>query len=67
MIAILMMSAKLATPGLLKIKAFWNKVYDVIISLHETTNKISSLDSNYIHFLWFVSFLSMREVMTSIL
>ena len=26
-----MMSAELATPGLLKIKAFWNKSYDVII------------------------------------
>ena len=30
MVAILMMSAKLATPGLLKIKSFWNEGYDVI-------------------------------------
>ena len=31
MITILMMSSKLATPGLLKIKIFRNKDYDVII------------------------------------
>ena len=37
----------MATPGLLKIKALWNKVYDVIISVHEVTNKTLSLDSNY--------------------
>ena len=36
---ILMMSAKLATPGLLKIKIFWNKGYDVIILDYDTTNK----------------------------
>ena len=42
------MSAKLATPGLLKIKVFWNKVYAIIISLHDDTNKTSSLDSYYI-------------------
>ena len=43
-----MMSAKMATPGLLKIKVFWNKGYDVIISVHDVTNKILSRDSNYI-------------------
>ena len=32
MITILMMSAKMATPGILKIKVFWNKGYDVITS-----------------------------------
>ena len=34
MIAILMTSAKLATLGLLKIKVFWNKGYDDIISFY---------------------------------
>ena len=43
-----MMSPKMATPGLLKIKAFWNKVYSIKISVHDVTNKILSLDSNYI-------------------
>ena len=47
MVTFFMMSAKMAAPGLLKIKAFWNKVYDVIISVHEVTNKTLSLDSNY--------------------
>ena len=48
MVTILMMSAKMATPGLLKIRVFWNKGYDVIISVHDVTNKILSRDSNYI-------------------
>ena len=43
-----MMSAKMATLGLLKIKVFWNKGYDVIIFVHDVTNKILSRDSNYI-------------------
>ena len=47
MVTILMMSAKMATPGLLKIRVFWNKGYDVIISVHDVTNKILSRDSNY--------------------
>ena len=38
----------LATPGLLKIKVFWNKGYDVIISGHDVTINILSLESNYI-------------------
>ena len=33
MVAILMGSAKLASPGLAKIKVFWNEGYDVIISV----------------------------------
>ena len=41
MVAILIMSAKFATLGLLKIKVFWNKDYDV-------TSKIVSHESNYI-------------------
>ena len=43
-----MMSAKLAALGLLKMKLFSNKDYDVIISVHYVTNKILSFDSNYI-------------------
>ena len=39
MVAILMISAKLATLGLLKIKIFQNKCYDIIISVHEMTSK----------------------------
>ena len=43
-----MMSAKLATPGLLKIKMFRNKDYDVIILEYDVTNKVLSRVSNYI-------------------
>ena len=43
-----MMTAKLATPGLLKIKIFRNKGYDVTILDYDVTNKILSRDSNYI-------------------
>ena len=43
-----MMPVKMATPGLLKITVFWNKGYDVIISVDDVTNKILSRDSNYI-------------------
>ena len=38
-----MMSAKIATPGLLKVTVFWNKGYDVIISADDVTSKILSL------------------------
>ena len=51
MVAILMMSAKLATLGLLKIKLFQNKGYDVISFIHgvtNTMNQIISSESNYI-------------------
>ena len=44
---IFMMSAKMATPGLLKIKIFWKKAYYVIIFVHDVTNTILSRDSNY--------------------
>ena len=47
MTTILMMSAKLATSSLLKIKIFWNKGYEVIIPDYDVTNKILSRDSNY--------------------
>ena len=42
-----MMPTKLATLGLFKIKLFWNKCYDVIISVHDVTSKILSCDWNY--------------------
>ena len=48
MVVILMMSAKLATLDLLKIKVFWNKGYDVIIFVYDVINKNLSRDSNYI-------------------
>ena len=48
MVVILKMSAKLATPGVIQTKRFWNKSYDVIITVFEVTNKILSSDSNYI-------------------
>ena len=32
----------------LKIKVYWNKDYDFIISVHDVINKILSRDSNYI-------------------
>ena len=43
MVTILITSAKIASLGLLKIKVFWNKGYDIIIS-----NKILSCDPKYI-------------------
>ena len=54
MLAVLMMSAKLATLGLLKIRVFWNKSFNAIISAHEINNKNLSCDSNYIVdvFMW---------------
>ena len=43
-----MMSAQMATPDILKITIFENKGYDVIITVHDVTNKVWSRDSNYI-------------------
>ena len=43
-----MMSAKMATQGLLKITTFWSKGNDVIIPVDDANNKILSRDSNYI-------------------
>ena len=67
MVTNLIMSAKIATLGLLKIKVFWSKDYDVIISAHDITSKILARNSNYIVdvVMWpkFVNFyISMREV-----
>ena len=42
------MAAILMISGLLTIKVFWNKDYDVIIYVIELTNKILSRNSNYI-------------------
>ena len=48
MVTIFMMSAKMATTEqLLKIKLFRKKVYDIILSAHDVTNKILSRDSNH--------------------
>ena len=38
----------MATLGLLKIKVFYNKDYDVIIYVHDVINKNLLRDSNYI-------------------
>ena len=43
-----MMVAKIAILGLFEIKIYCNKGYDVVIFVHEVTNKISSHDSNCI-------------------
>ena len=43
-----MISAKMETLNLLKIIVFSNKCCDVLISVHEVTNKILSRESNYI-------------------
>ena len=48
MVTILMMSAKSATLGVLKINIFRNTGHDVIILVYDVSNKILSLDSNYI-------------------
>ena len=63
----------MATPGLLKIKTFWKKAYDVIISAHDVTNTILSGNSNYnVNVVMWQKFgnstISLREViLTSIL
>ena len=38
----------MATLDLLKIKLFWNKNSDVIVSVYDVTNKIVPCDSYYI-------------------
>ena len=43
-----MMSANMATLGLLKIKVFENKGYDTLIFVHDVTSKFLSRDSSYI-------------------
>ena len=67
MVTILIMSDKLATKVPLKIKFFWNIGYAVIISIYNATNKILSLDSNYIVDVvtWPKFGISMKEVIIS--
>ena len=65
-----MMSAKMRTPGLLKITVFWKKGYEVINFVDDVTNKILSRDSNHIvDVLMRPKFdncsISLREVITS--
>ena len=47
MVTILIMSAKMAALGVLKINVFLNKVYGIIASVHDVTNRILSHDANY--------------------
>ena len=47
MVTILMISTKMTTLKLLKIKVFRNNSYDAMISPHYVTNKVLSRDSNY--------------------
>ena len=47
MVTILRMSAKMTTSGLLKMKVFSDRGYDIIVSIRDAvSNKILSLDSN---------------------
>ena len=43
-----MMFSKMVTLAHLKVKVIWDKGYDVIIPVHDITNKILSFDSNYV-------------------
>ena len=48
MVTILIISAKLALSGFLKLNIFQNKGYDTIIPDFDVTNKILSRDSHFI-------------------
>ena len=48
MVTILLMSAKLTTVGLLKVKVFWDKGYAILISIYDVTSNLLLRDSNYI-------------------
>ena len=73
MVTILMMSAKMATPGFLKTKVFENRGNDVVIAVHDVSSRSLSRNSNYIvDLVMWPNFgncnISMREVIiTSIL
>ena len=65
-----MMSAKMDTPGFLKRTVFWNKGYDVIISVDGVIKYILSRDSNHIVDVFIRpkfgnGSISMREVITT--
>ena len=47
-VTILMMSAKLVTLSLVKIKVFWDKSCEAIIWAHDVTSKVLLCESNYI-------------------
>ena len=70
MVKILMMSAKVAIPGLRKINIFKNKGSDVIIVEYDVINEVLSRESNYIvNAVMWPKFdnrsISMREVITT--
>ena len=73
MVAILIMSEKLGTLSLFKIKIFWDKGYDVVNFAPDVTNKILSRElNNIVEVVMWEKFgnssISMREVIiTSIL
>ena len=72
MVTILMMSAKLASPGLIKTKIFRNKGYGVIIPDYDDINKVLSRESNHIVdvVMWTKfrkSNISMREVVITLI
>ena len=48
MATILMMSAKKTTPGLVKVKVFWSKDFDIIIFVHDVTKIFLLRDSIHI-------------------
>ena len=48
MVTVLIISAKMANPGLLKINLYWNKGCKVIVSVYYVTNKNLACDWNYI-------------------
>ena len=54
MVTVLIISAKIANPSLLKTKIFWKKSYDVITSVHDFAKKKLTCDSNCIAhvFMW---------------
>ena len=62
MAAILMMSTKMVTLGVLRIKTLLKKDYDVIIFVCDVTNKFYHL-SQIILQMWSFANISMREVM----
>ena len=67
MVTILMMSAKMATQGVLKAKLFWYKGYDIIPYVYDVTNKVLWRNPNYFVdvVMWPMfgnSSISMREV-----
>ena len=71
MVTILIMSGKMATLGLLKMKVFWNKGYNVIISVYDVNKKVSPRDANDIVdvVMWLKfgnSSISMREVIITV-